>query len=152
MAGGHLFRAICRQPQQDNGHLCGHFSAGGRGIWRATTRPVCTWPPAQRTARNSRGNGFRFIFFFAFPVYFPRSVLHFSTLPPLSVSLSLQSLTLRPSFHPCFGFFTPHSVHAGAFTFDESRWNYPLHSRGQWSSSSSAGWKDGESGAQEERQ
>lgn len=68
---------------------------------------------------------------FRFSFFHPSSTLCFS--------LSLQSLTLRPSFHPCFGFFTPHSVHAGAFTFDESRWNYPLHSRGQWSSSSSAG-------------
>lgn len=92
-----------------------------------------------KNRRNSRGNGFRFIFFFAFRVYFPRSVFHFSTLPPLPhLSLSLFNpplLTLRPSFHPCFGFFIPHSVHAAAFTFDESRWNYPLHSRGQWSSS-----------------
>lgn len=88
-----------------------------------------------KNRRNSRGNGFRFIFFFAFRVYFPRSVFHFSTLP-LSVSLQSSTLNPHPSLfsHPCFGFY-PHPVHAGAFTFDESRWNYPLHSRSQWSSS-----------------
>lgn len=111
MAGGHLFRAICRQPQQDNGHLCGHFSAGGRGIWRATTRPVCTWPPAQRTAAIHVGTvsgsysflPFAFIFhvpFFIFPPF-----LH----SLISLSLSLQSSTLNPSpfFPPLLWFFHP---------------------------------------------
>lgn len=68
------------------------------------------------------------------------STFRFSFFHPssLCLSVSLQSSTLNPHpslfFHPCFGFY-PHPVHAGAFTFDESRWNYPLHSRGQWSSS-----------------
>lgn len=107
MAGGHLFRAICRQPQQDNGHLCGHFSAGGRGIWRATTRPVCTWPPAQRTAAIHVGtvSGSYSFLPFAFIFHVP-----FFIFPPflLSLFLSLSSiLNPSPFLPPLLWFFHP---------------------------------------------
>lgn len=145
MAGGHLFRAICRQPQQDNGHLCGHFSAGGRGIWRATTRPVCTWPPAQRTAAIHVGmvSGsysflpFAFIFhvpFFIFPFF-----LSLSLFNPPPLTLTLRSFpTLALVFTPTP--FTPELLPL------MNRGGITRCTRGANGAAASAGWKDRESG------
>ena len=157
MVGGHLFHAICRQPQQDNGHLCGHFSALDRGVWRAWPRgPYARGPPAQRTPQFAWERFPVDILFaprlfspfrFSFCPLCPTSPF-FSELSPLRGSPS--NLRSSASFAPppplafavpspesgvfFFFFLYPHPIHTRAFTFDESRWNYPLHSRGQWGS------------------
>lgn len=118
-----------------------------RGIWRAATRPACTWLPAQRTPQFTwKRFPVDILFFAAFIFDVPFFILPvvrplFSRHGPLSPSNSCTSSfslphPLQPPDSPLIlrpGFF-PHSIHTRAFTFDESRWNYPLHSRGQWSS------------------
>lgn len=118
-----------------------------RGIWRAATRPVCTWLPAQRTPQFTWKrfpvdilflprlfSTFRFSFCPLSDPFF-RATARFH--PPIAVPLLFPCFILyNPLTHPSSfaRFFYPHSIHTRAFTFDESRWNYPLHSRGQWSS------------------
>lgn len=101
-----------------------------------------------KNRRNSRGNGFRFIFFFAFRVYFPRSVFHFSTLP-LSFSLSLfnpppLTLTLR-SFSTLALVFTPTPFTPELLPL-MNRGGITRCTRGANGAAASAGWKDRESG------
>lgn len=101
-----------------------------------------------KNRRNSRGNGFRFIFFFAFRVYFPRSVFHFSTLP-LSFSLSLfnpppLTLTLR-SFPTLALVFTPTPFTPELLPL-MNRGGITRCTRGANGAAASAGWKDRESG------
>lgn len=144
MAGGHLFRAICRLPQQDNGHLCGHFSSGPgntRSDHEARMHVACSTKSAAIHVGTVSGR-----YSFCPGVYFRRSVFHFPRCPasfpgspphapsygPVPTILLRRPASLLPP--PVRPVFYPYSIHTRAFTFDESRWNYPLHSRGQWSS------------------
>ena len=110
MVGGHLFHAICRQPQQDNGHLCGHFSALDRGVWRAWPRgPYARGPPAQRTPQFT-WERFPVDILFA-PRLFSPFRFSFCPLCPTSPfffrALSAPWLTLQPPF---LRFFRPSSA------------------------------------------
>lgn len=104
MVGGHLFRAICRQPQQDNGHLCGHFSDGPRNMKNGHEARMHVAASTKNAAIHVEAVSGRYSFFAAFIFDVP-----FFILPVVRLPFSRHGL-LSPSNSCTSSFSLPHPL------------------------------------------